>query len=287
MGVIFLIVATVTNSLSYVFEKYFTKKCIFLFTAIAQFLCAMAFLAMSKFQLSFNPAIWGYALSIMVLATINACALNMAVQRGDLSITGLLSSLSLIVTTLLSIFFLNGKPSIYFIIGFFVLIVAMVLINVPFEKKKEKKEKRKFDVLWLILSLLALFANGVSSFLVAKQESVFDGQYNNEIMIIAFALSSIVTLIISFIFEKGEKINEGGKSALLWGCLCGAALGIMNVFVLLSVAEVHAAIVFPVISGGSMMLIFLASLLFFKEKYRETQYVGFILSIVSLVLLSL
>lgn len=29
MGIVFLIVATVTNSLSYVFEKYFTKKMYF------------------------------------------------------------------------------------------------------------------------------------------------------------------------------------------------------------------------------------------------------------------
>lgn len=287
MGVLFLIIATVANSLSYVFEKYFTKRCVFLFTAISQFLCGVAFLLVSKFQLSFNPAIWGYAISIMVLATINACALNMAVQRGDLSITGLLSSLSLIVTTILSIIFLNGKPSVYFIIGFFVLIVAMVLINVQFGKKKEQKEKKKFDPLWLILSLLALFANGVSSFLVAKQENVFNAQYNNEIMIIAFMLSSAVTLVIALVFEKGEKIKEGGKSALLWGALCGIALGVMNVFVLLSVAEVHASIVFPVISGGSMMLIFVASLIFFKEKYTLSQYIGFMLSIASLVLLSI
>ena len=287
MGVLFLIIATVTNSLSYVFKKYFTKRCVFLFTAISQFLCGIAFLIVSKFQLSFNPAIWGYAISIMVLATINACALNMAVQRGDLSITGLLSSLSLIVTTILSIIFLNGKPSVYFIIGFFVLIVAMVLINVQFGKKKEQKEKKKFDPLWLILSILALFANGVSSFLVAKQENVFNAQYNNEIMIIAFMLSSVVTLVVAFVFEKGEKIKEGGKSALLWGALCGIALGVMNVFVLLSVAEVHASIVFPVISGGSMMLIFVASLIFFKEKYTLSQYIGFMLSIASLVLLSI
>ena len=287
MGIIFLIVATVTNSLSYVFEKYFTKKCIFLFTAVSQFFCAVIFFAMSKFELSFNPAIWVYALSIMALATINACSLNIAVQRGDLSITGLLSSLSLIVTTLLSIFFLNGKPTISFIIGCFVLVVAMVLINVQFGKKKEQAVKKKFDILWLVLSLLALFANGVSSFLVAKQENVFNGAYNNEIMIIAFGMSSVISLMISLFFEKGEKIKNGSQSALLWGTLCGLSLGIMNVFVLLSVTKVHASIVFPVISGGSMMLIFLASLLFFQEKYRPTQYVGFILSVVSLVLLSL
>ena len=287
MGIFFLIAATLTNSLSYVFEKYFTKKCVFLFTAVSQFFCAIAFLIMSKFELSFDSAIWVYALSIMVLATINACALNIAVQRGDLSITGLLSSLSLIVTTILSIIFLNGKPTICFIMGFVILIVAMVLINVQFDKKEKESKKKKFDILWLVLSVLALFANGISSFLVAKQESVFNGEYNNEIMIIAFSLSSIITFGISFLFEKGEKIKNGAKSALGWGTLCGLSLGIMNILVLLSVAKVHASIVFPVISGGSMMLIFIASLLFFKEKYRPTQYVGFLLSIVSLVLLSL
>ena len=116
---------------------------------------------------------------------------------------------------------------------------------------------------------------------------MFNAQYNNEIMIIAFMLSSAVTLIIALVFERGEKIKEGGKSALLWGALCGIALGVMNVFVLLSVAEVHASIVFPVISGGSMMLIFISSLVFFKEKYTISQYIGFALSVVSLVLLSL
>ena len=287
MGIAFLIVATITNSLSFVFEKYFTKKCVFLFTAVSQLFCAVAFLIMSKFELSFNPAIWIYALSIMALATVNACSLNIAVQRGDLSVTGLLSSLSLIVTTVLSVIFLNGKPTVFFITGFLILIVAIVLINVRFGKNVENPEKKKFDVLWLILSLLALFANGVSSFLVAKQESVFNGEYNNEIMIIAFGLSSVITFVISFLFERGEKIKNGGTRALLWGTLCGLSLGITNVFVLLSVAKVHASIVFPVISGGSMTLIFVASFALFKDKHRPTQYIGFILSVVSLVLLSL
>lgn len=52
----------------------------------------------------------------------------------------------------------------------------MVLINIQFGEKSKQHEKKKLDILWLVLSLLALFANGVSSFLVAKQENVFNGK---------------------------------------------------------------------------------------------------------------
>ncbi len=290
MGFLYVILSTFSNSLSYVFEKYFTKKCVFFFTAVCQLFCAIAFLILSKFSLNFNACIIPYAISIMLLATVNSCALIVAMQRGDLSITGLISSLSLIVTTILSIIFLDGKPSVFFIIGFVILVFAMIFINVDFSKKTqsaEEKPKKKFDLLWLILSLSAMVANGISSFLVAKQERTFNGQFNNEIMVIAFLGSFVLTLVVSLIFERGESLKLGYKSASIFGSLSGISLGLCNIFVLFSVAKMSASIVFSVISGGSMTLIFIASILLFKEKYKFMQYVGFILSIISLALLSI
>ena len=68
----------------------------------------------------------------------------------------------------------------------------------------------------------------------------------------------------------------------------GIANGIMNFFVLLLTAnKFPASVLYPVVSGGSLLMIFLWSFLIKKEKFTPSQYVGYILGVASLVLLNI
>ncbi len=65
------------------------------------------------------------------------------------------------------------------------------------------------------------------------------------------------------------------------------ANGLVNLLVLYLNGRMSASILFPLISGGSMVLILLWSLLVRKERFSARQTVGFLLGILSIVLLNL
>jgi uncharacterized membrane protein len=70
--------------------------------------------------------------------------------------------------------------------------------------------------------------------------------------------------------------------------LCGIANGATNLLVMHLVAEgFPASVLFPVVSGADLLLIFLFSVLVKRERYTLPQYIGYGLGVVSLVLLNM
>ena len=71
---------------------------------------------------------------------------------------------------------------------------------------------------------------------------------------------------------------------LLWGILNGAA----NLFVMILAAKrVPSALMYPLISGGSIILTWITSRFYYKEKLTILQNIGLIVGIAAVVLLNL
>ncbi|MBO5946275.1 MAG: hypothetical protein J6Q69_06670, partial [Clostridia bacterium] len=83
-------------------------------------------------------------------------------------------------------------------------------------------------------------------------------------------------------------IKETATKGWSLSLLGGVSNGVMNFFVLLLTAnKFPASVLYPVVSGGSLLMIFLWSFLIKKEKFTPTHYVGYILCVASLVLLNI
>ena len=62
---------------------------------------------------------------------------------------------------------------------------------------------------------------------------------------------------------------------------------IINLFVMILSGKVAASVMFPLISGGGIILTYLISKFFYKETLSRRQFVGFILGLLSVIFLSL
>ena len=68
---------------------------------------------------------------------------------------------------------------------------------------------------------------------------------------------------------------------------CGVANGATNLFVMILVSSMQASIVFPVISGGGIILTWIISKFLYREALTRNQNIALILGIASVVLMNL
>lgn len=285
--VLFLSVAALTMSLQNALKRGFTKNCSLFFSFCTTLLALFVFVVTSGFNLSFDSGLLKYAIPMGVVYAVCTVTLTFALKTGELSLSGLIISASLIFPTLYGIIFLKNNVSIFFIIGLCVLAASFVLVNLNnFEKPEPQQEKRGVNIKWLIFILIAAITNGACAILQTAQQTAYEGSKKSELMIMVYAIASIGILAVSLITERG-KIKEGFKQSLALGGGSGVMNGLLNLFVMLSLEVTSASVVFPVISGVSLLITFVIATLFFKEKYSKIQYIGYAIGLVSVVLLNL
>ena len=61
--------------------------------------------------------------------------------------------------------------------------------------------------------------------------------------------------------------------------------GIVNLFVMILSGKMPVALMFPLISAGGIIVTYIVSRFFYKEKLTKMQFAGFILGIASVVFL--
>ena len=108
---------------------------------------------------------------------------------------------------------------------------------------------------------------------------------NNEFMILALAIS-LVMIGVAILFGKYDK-KAMFKGAAKYGAFVGLANGATNLLILLLTAVVPNAVLFPIVSGGAIVLTFLVSFVFYKEIPSRVQLVGYVFGAVGVVLLSI
>ena len=73
--------------------------------------------------------------------------------------------------------------------------------------------------------------------------------------------------------------------------LFGFGVGVFNVasnkFLLMALTTLPGAIVFPVSSAGSLLLVTISAIILFKEKVSKVNIVGILLTLVAVVLINL
>lgn len=300
-----------TMSMQNAFKRGFTKSCPLFFAFCSTFFALLVFVAASGFKFSFDAGLLKYSVLMGAAYAVCMVTLTFALKIGNLSLSGLIISASLIMPTLYGIIFLHNSVSVCFVIGLAVLALALVLVNLGGKKesvaeKDEKQAARFLDgenlpekepktkdsvskrktVRWLIFILVAAVTNGFTSIIQTAQQTAYNGAKKNELMIIALAIACAAILLAAVISER-KHIKDGLKQSITLGGGSGIMNGLLNLFVMYSLSRVPAAIVFPVISGAGLVFTFLTAFIVFKERYSKLQYLGYFIGLISVVLLNL
>lgn len=118
------------------------------------------------------------------------------------------------------------------------------------------------------------------------QQLAFNGAYKNEFMILALAI--VVVVLTGFVIAKERKeIKTFAKVGWHLAAFCGVMNGIVNLFVMILSGRMPVSLMFPLISAGGIVITYLVSKFFYKEKLTQRQFIGFIIGIISVVFLNI
>lgn len=291
MAYLFLVIATLCygseSIVSELYNRRVKKVYPFFYSMLVSFVVLVFFCFYGKFNFSFdfNTILYGaiYGTSFC-LATIT---LLLALKIGRVSITSLIFSYSLILPTLFGVVAYGIRPSVMFYVGLGFFVVSLFLLG---QKKNVEDETGKgFSVKWLVLVILTFFANAACTISQAHHQTLSDGNFRAEFMIVGNGIVFLFNLVLTLINLKKNKetialnVKKGWHLAILYG-VCNAAL---NLFVMFVVVLLPTNVIYPIICGGGLLLTLLLSFIIFKEKLSKLQFIGFIVGVVAIVLMNL
>jgi len=224
---------------------------------------------------------------VCILSLLFVSGFNMnahATQKIGISYTALIQKLTLIVPSGIAILFFAESLTTYKLIGIIGAIIAIVLIQLP--SKKEEMENSA-------LKKYALLAAGVFLFAAAIETLLF---YMNIKGISTGSDIAVVSSIFGFaglvgFFIMITQIVLKKTTFQLKNVLAGICLGIPNFYsiylLLYLLAEGwEASVMFPLNNVGIIALSALAAFLFFKERMNAWKWIGLLIAIVSILLIS-
>lgn len=204
----------------------------------------------------------------------------LALSCGPLSLTALITSFSLMIPTFYGLIFLKDPVSFGLYPGLALLAASLFLIN------KKGNTANGLSLKWLIFVLLAFLGNGLCSVAQTMQQKQFDGQYKNEFMITALLIVVGIMSIATLLKERKNAIKYI-RTGWYLSLGCGALNGIVNLFVMILTGLMSVSLMFPMISVGGIVVTFIVSKVFYKEKLTTAQHVGFLLGVGAIVFLNL
>ena len=289
MEYIALIVAAIGVTVQNIFKQKFNEKgkgSPFFFSATTSFVAMVLFAVVNTD--------WYYGVELLLPSFLFAITYAsatvfpvFALMHGPLAKTTLINSFSLLIPALYGIIFQgkNNKSAVspVLIIGIVLLFCSLFLVNY------QKKDEGKITLKWIIFVALAFLGNGLCSTVQSMKKDFYGTAGNNMFMIVALGTASFILLCASLIMKEqrdyiGFTIKKGGLIALL----CGFANGVTNLLTIyLNATNVPASVIFPVISGGGLILVFVYAVFIKKEKFTLVQYIGYGVGITALVLMNI
>ena len=167
--------------------------------------------------------------------------------------------------------------------GIVLALTALFLVLGGKDKNQTKTEKTTLIVL---LPILIFFSTGIGDVLMKITETA-NGHENDPTFMVAFIYG--VSFMFSLLLMGYDLIK--GKSKWQWkNASGGVVLGVVNFFSTYSVYQAMRVfdnvVLFPVYNIGVVCLTALAGWLLFKEKLTWINYLGLVIAIIAVVLIT-
>ena len=191
--------------------------------------------------------------------------------RNGIVLSSVFMKLGLLVPMVLSVLVFREIPTWLQITGFCLALAAIVLINA-------KKDRGRFH--WELLLLLVM--GGGADAMSKVFEALGPAKLANQFLFYIFAVALVLCLVLVLLKKERPGLRE---------LLFGAAIGIPNFFsskfLLRSLADLPAVVVYPSFSIGTMLITTLVGVFFFKERLGKLQWLALIAILAALLLLNI
>lgn len=263
-------------------QKQYTVKHsspnVILFSAVTSVIAFFFFLFTSGFQLEFRWALVPYALCFGVAYAAAWVGTVLALRYGLMAISTLIISFSLIFPTVYGII-LGESVTWVTVAGMALLFLAMVLVNLQFGKGG------RFSWKWFLCVMVAFFGNGVCSISQNLQKRALGESYTHEFMMIALICASV--LLFGYALMTSKNIRADFRACLPYSAANGIANAVSNFLLLTMIGNIPNTVLYPTNSALGMIASFLLGHLKYKERFGKLQYIGYVMGVISIILLNL
>jgi len=199
--------------------------------------------------------------------------LQRSVKENGVVLSSVFMKLGLLVPMVVSVVLFGELPSAVQSAGFCMAVAAIVLIN---------WEKGQMSVKFRADLLLLLLAGGSGDAMSKVFEELGDPVLSDLFLLCTFGAALVLCLCLTV--RKKERIG-------LWETAFGLLIGVPNYFsarfLLRSLEDLPAVIVYPSFSVATILVVTLAGVCFFRERLGKRQWVALLALLLALALLNL
>jgi drug/metabolite transporter (DMT)-like permease len=260
---------------------------VYKFTAYVGLICSAFIWCATGF--SINLSLFTLLTSVMfgvaVMGQITASAFAMKI--GPWAYTSVMMSLSTIIPALSGVLFWDEDLTVNIVLGMILMVICFVL---SVKTDDDDAEKKKSNLKWFLLSLIASLSTGAIGILQKAHQS---SNYKQELplfLVISFGVASVFSFIMTYITRpKNNNVEPKNKifsnKALVLFLVAGLGTAFNHAINLYLSGAMESAVFFPIMSGGELILVTLSSVIVFKEKLSNKQWIGLVCGIAAVIIL--
>lgn len=272
----------------------------FIFTAVVSLFSMLFFLfsdiITDKTGLTFFAEMLPYSLIAGVIYCLGSAFAFFALKYGSYALTMLILSYSLVFTTAYGLIFLREQATLFTYAGF--VLIALSLFFVRGQKSAEGGTEESAECgannvgsngknmfLWLVFVLISLACGGFFGIIQRMQQIRFENAVTNEFMVIALSLSAVLSFCIGLYIDK-KNCKQILKHGIPYAGAAGVSNGATNMLNMFVYTLMPISITAPTQAGVKIIVSFLLSLVFFKEKFLKRQILGVLLGATAIIFLN-
>lgn len=208
-----------------------------------------------------------------VLYLVNFVLLKYNMKKNGVVLSSTFMKLGVLIPTLMAVVVFRETPTGRQIAGIILAVIAIVMIH--FEKEAVGEGKQKLGLLVLLI------LSGTTDSMANIFEQVGAADAQDGYLLITFLTAFLIALV--FMLLGKDKVS--GKD-ILFGILIGIPNYYSARFLLLSLSEISAVLVYPVYSVSTIIVITVAGVVFFREKISRKKAAALALILVALGMLN-
>ena len=224
---------------------------------------------------------WIYASIFAVLTVVFQLSYTKALALGNVSLTVMAVNLSMLFPSLVSVIFFDESLTLMRITG-----IALTVIS--FTLTVDLKTKEKLSHSWFIFTAAAALANGGIGI---TQKFFGASEFADEkkaFVACSYSIAFLIAFTLCFLMRSQKKASSGIKAVtFIFAVSVGIILALFQWLNTYAISIMDGSFLFPVYSGGSIILSTLIGILFFKDKLTGKQKISITIGIIAVIIMNL
>lgn len=196
-----------------------------------------------------------------------------SISENGVALSGMFSRLGILIPMAVSIVIWREYPSSLQNVGIILAIAVIVLVNVDLQNRGWPKPNATL-LLVFVTTGMGIFSNKIfQKYALLEHKSLF--------LLFAYSTALLFSLRVSFRERQAVELPD-----ILIGVLVGVINLTTNYFIIIALSRIKAAVVFPILSAGTIICITLGGVLIFGEKLRRRDIFAFCMTIIAVILIN-